>query len=289
MTLADAGRGVSLLPDGTLADRALRRLATGPVPSAVITREILGIPRAPDAVAERLAVALLGADPRARRRWDGDWELALGFRGSPLLSQCEFAVVDVETTGSRPSRGDRITEVAVVVVGPRGVQTVCERLVNPERPIPGVVTAITRITNAMVRDQPVFAEIAGDVLSALEGRIFDAHNARFDWVFLYHELRHARGVRLDGPRLCTVDLTRRLVPGLRSRSLDSVTDHFGVPIEGRHRAGGDARATAAVLRRLLDAAQNAGAETFEDLRTVDRRERGRRRGTRALPGWMDAI
>lgn len=281
--------GLSALPDLTLAERALARLAAGSLPSAVITREILGIPRAPDAVAERLATALLGADPRARRRWDGEWELAAGVSGPPLLSECEFAVVDVETTGSRPSRGDRITEVAVVAVGPRGVETVCERLVNPERVIPGIVTAITGISGAMVRDQPVFAEIADEVLRALEGRAFVAHNARFDWVFLFHELRRARGVRLDGPRLCTVDLTRRLVTGLRSRSLDSVTTYFGVPIEGRHRAGGDARATAEVFRRLLDAAREAGAETLDDLRTIDRREPRRGRGRSALPGWMDGI
>lgn len=277
------------VPDLTLVDLALERLARGPLPSAVITRDILGIPRAPDSVAERLAVALLGADPRARRRWDGEWELAVGLRPAPSLTECEFAVVDVETTGSRPSRGDRITEVAVIAVGPGGIETACERLVNPERAIPGVVSAITRITNEMVRDEPVFAVVADEVLRALAGRIFVAHNARFDWLFLYHELRRARCVRLDGPRLCTVDLARRLVTGIRSRSLDSVADYFGIAIARRHRAGDDARATAEVLRRLLDLATDAGAETFDDLRTIDRRDVTPRRRYDALPRWMDGI
>lgn len=280
--------GLAAVPDGTLIDRALERLADGALSSAVITRDILGIPRAPDAVSERLASALLDPDPRVRRRWDGIWELAPAARAAPALDDVTFAVVDVETTGSRPARGDRITEIAVVLVGPDGVETVLDRLVNPERPIPPAVTAVTRITDAMVRDAPVFAEIADEVLRALAGRVFVAHNARFDWGFLRHELHRARTVRLDGPRLCTVDLSRRLLTGLPSRSLDSVAWHFGVTIEPRHRAGGDARATASILRRLLDAAREAGAETLEDLRRVDRRVKKPRRGRRRPgPEWMD--
>lgn len=282
--------GLAAVPDGTLVDRALRRLAEGALPSAVITRDILGIPQAPEAVSERLASALLGADPRARRRWDGIWELAPAAQRAPRIEEITFAVVDVETTGSGPMRGDRITEIAVVLAGPGGIETVVDRLVNPERPIPPAVTAVTRITDAMVRDAPVFAEIADEILHALAGRVFVAHNARFDWRFLAHELRRARSVRLDGPRLCTVDLTRRLLTGLASRSLDSVAWHFGVTVEGRHRAGGDARATASILLRLLDAAREAGAETLDDLRRVDRRvKKARRSGRQRGPEWMDGI
>jgi hypothetical protein len=86
-------------PSGTLAERALTLMGAGPVDAAVLAREVLGLPMAPTAVAERLAVALLGADPRVRQQTDGRWALVAAAQGSPLLEECAFAVVDVETTG----------------------------------------------------------------------------------------------------------------------------------------------------------------------------------------------
>jgi DNA polymerase-3 subunit epsilon len=245
------------------------------------------MPTAPEVVADRLAVALLGADPRVRRDHAGRWALAQEPAGATTLKDLVFAVVDVETTGSRPGVGDRITEVAVVLVGPGGrSETVFETLVNPERVIPAAVTRVTQITNTMVRDKPVFAEITDDLLTALSGRVFVAHNVQFDWRFLEAEVRRARDLRLDGPRVCTVKLARRLLPGLKHRGLDAVSRYFGIDIENRHRAGGDARATARVLLRLLELAAEQGARTLEDLGRVDTRVRRRKT---AGPGWMDAI
>jgi DNA polymerase-3 subunit epsilon len=229
-------------------------------------------------VAERLAVALLGPDPRASRDHQGRWRLTLTPRVSTSLEQAVFAVVDVETTGSRPARGDRITEIAVVLLGPSGrLETACELLVNPERPIPGFATRMTRITNDMVRDQPVFPEIVDQVLSALAGRVFVAHNAQFDWRFVDAEIRRARDLRLDGPRVCTVRLARRLVPEVKHRGLDSLSRYFGVAIEPRHRAGPDARGTARILARLLERAGEQGAVTLDDLGRVGRLPVARRR------------
>ena len=97
-------------------------------------------------------------------------------------------------------------------------------------------------------------------------------------------------MRLDGPRVCTVDLTRRFVPGLRRRNLDSVADYFGVEIQQRHRAGADAMATARVLQKLIELAIDRGAKTLEDLRRIGRRrKRGRKRGGRAMPRSVDEI
>ena len=279
--------GVGAHPEGTLLDRALHLLTGGPADSGSIARDVLGMSVAPEVVADRLAVALLGADPRVRRDHAGRWVLAQEPAGATTLEDLVFAVVDVETTGSRPGAGDRITEVAVVLVGPGGhSETVFETLVNPERAIPAAVTRVTQITNTMVRDKPVFAEITDDLLTALSGRVFVAHNVQFDWRFLEAEVRRARDLRLDGPRVCTVKLARRLLPGLKHRGLDSVSRYFGIDIENRHRAGGDARATARVLLRLLELAAEQGARTLEDLGRVD--TRAQRRKT-AGPGWMDAI
>lgn len=264
------------VPEGTLVDRALSYLAAGPGDSTALARQVLGLPNASPVIAERLAVALLGADPRVSRLDDGRWTVVPAGTGSPTLDACTFAVVDVETTGGRPARGDRIVELAVVLVRGESVELAYETLVNPERPLSPFVAGLTGITDGMLRDRPVFAEIADDVLAVLGGRVFAAHNARFDWAFVSAELKRTRDRVLWGPRVCTVRLTRRLVPELRSRGLDHVTQYFGITVEQRHRAAGDALATATLLQRLLALAQEAGAHTLDDLAAVTRRATRRR-------------
>jgi len=272
---------------GSLVDKALQFLTAGPADSETIARDIMGLKQGPPLVADRVAVALLGADPRVQRLGDGRWALAQMSLGSPKLTDCAYAVVDVETTGNSPGQGDRIVEIAVVAVTGDKVELIYNSLVNPERPIPRFTSALTKITQAMVHRCPTFGEVADDVMAALAGRIFVAHNARFDWLFVGREMQSARDLVLSGPRLCTVDLTRRLVPGLRSRSLDSVTNYFGVEINDRHRAAGDALATAHVLLRLLDLAQERGAQTLDGLKRLGKRRKKRKRS--ALPRSMDDL
>jgi DNA polymerase-3 subunit epsilon len=108
-----------------------------------------------------------------------------------------------------------------------------------------------------------------------------AHNARFDWAFVGAELRRARDVMLDGPRLCTVRLARRLVRGVRSCGLDNLTRYFGFENAARHRAAGDARVTAELLARLLRLARESGARTMQDLTAIETRPRTARRRKRA--------
>jgi DNA polymerase-3 subunit epsilon len=245
---------------------------------------VLGLAGAPTAVADRIAVALLGPDPRVRQLSDGRWSLVAEVQGSPLLDDCAFAVVDVETTGSRAGGGDRVTEVAVVVVQGTRCEIVLDELVNPGRPVPAAVTMVTGITDAMVRAAPPFAELAERLLGTLAGRVFVAHNARFDWAFLAAELRRARDLTLDGPRLCTVRLARRLVPGLPSCGLDTLTRWFGFDNPARHRAGGDALVTARLLSRLLGFARENGARTLADLAVLEaERRRAGKRKRAALP------
>jgi DNA polymerase-3 subunit epsilon len=276
--------GVAAHPDRTLSERVLERLALGPRTSTELCDLVLGLAGAPVAVAHRIAVALLGPDPRVRQLPDGRWSLVAEVQGSPLLDDCAFAVVDVETTGSRAVGGDRVTEVAVVVLQGARCEVVLNALVNPGRPIPAAVSIVTGITDAMVRGAPVFAELAEPLLAALAGRVFVAHNARFDWAFLGAELRRARDLALDGPRLCTVRLSRRLVPGLPSCGLDTLTRWFGFQNPARHRAGGDALVTARLLSRLLALAREAGARTLADLAALEaRRARAAKRQRSALP------
>jgi DNA polymerase-3 subunit epsilon len=278
---------LAIRPDSTLVDRALLAMGEGARPASWLANHVLGLVRAPEIIAERLAAALLGADPRVQRLADGRWGLVSAACGAPLIEECAFAVVDVETTGVRATRDDRITEIAVVVVQGERCELVLDLLVNPGRPISGIVTSITGITNAMVRAAPRFEEVAERVTDALAGRVFVAHNARFDWRFVAAELSRARGMTLDGSRLCTVRLARKLVDAVQSCSLDALSELFAFENPARHRAGGDALVTALLLRRLLRLARESGARTLADLEQLQgpNRRRKKKKGRRALPTW----
>jgi DNA polymerase III subunit epsilon len=277
--------GTSAFPDSTLLERVLTQLRGGPRAPATLCHDILGLFNAPAAICDRVAFALLGADPRVRLLEDGRWSLVSEAQGSPLLDDCAFAVVDVETTGCRSGWGDRITEIAVAVVHGGRREIVLDTLVNPERPIPRAICAITNITDEMVRHAPRFSDLAERVLGVLSGRVFVAHNARFDWNFLSAELRRSRDLTLDGTRLCTVRLARRLVKGVRSCGLDNLSRFFGFHNKARHRAGGDALVTAELLCRLLSLAREEGARTLQDLALIEsrRRQRRARRRRTAMP------
>ncbi|HEX6966114.1 MAG TPA: exonuclease domain-containing protein [Gemmatimonadaceae bacterium] len=181
------------------------------------------------------------------------------------LASLSYVVVDVETTGMRPYDGDRITEIAAVVVRDGVITQTYETLINPERPIPAFITALTHISSAMVRDAPRFRDVCPEVLRLLEGHVFVAHNARFDWGFLTAEVMRATGRGLTARQLCTVRLARRVLPHLPSRRLDALAQYYGITIPARHRAGGDAIATANVLLRLLAEARERDCHCWSDL------------------------
>jgi len=208
---------------------------------------------------------------------------------SPLLASLSYVVVDVETTGARAWSGDRITEIAAVVVRDGEVREVFETLVNPQRSIPPMISALTNITWSMVKDAPVFRDVCDRVLAAMSGNIFVAHNAGFDWRFVTAEVSRASGQRLAGRQLCTVRLARKLLPHLRSRSLDHVAAHYGVHITARHRAAGDAVATAHVLLGLLRDARERGCESWPALQELvtRRKQRVRRGRPSAMPRSVD--
>jgi DNA polymerase III epsilon subunit family exonuclease len=170
-----------------------------------------------------------------------------------VVRTLEFVVVDLETTGGSAWCGHRITEVAAVRMRGDGVKLdEFTTLVNPQRPIPPFITRLTRITQSMVERAPCFRDIAGEVRRMLDGAVFVAHNASFDWRFLSAELEWSTGAPLRGRALCTVRLARKVVPELSRRSLDALTWYFNVENVARHRAFGDARATADLLRIFLD-------------------------------------
>jgi len=160
-----------------------------------------------------------------------------------------YAIVDIETTGGYADN-NAITEVAIVLHdGNREVKRY-ETLVRPGQPIPRYIQALTGITDEMVADAPGFEEIAPVVHEWLKDAVFVAHNVNFDYSFLKHQLQ-ACGLDLQAKKLCTVRLSRKAFPGIPSYSLGNVCQHLGIEIANRHRAGGDADATATLLERII--------------------------------------
>jgi DNA polymerase-3 subunit epsilon len=273
-----------------LSEKAARYLASGPADVVELIGHVCNLPGAPRVVAEHMAQAIFSGRPEFTLDDGGRWRLSSPAAARlPLqppaesLRSLSYVVVDVETTGGQfPSH--RITEFAAVVVRGGEIVERFETLINPERPIPPFVSRLTRITWDMVRNKPTFAGIAPRVLDVLEGNVFVAHNATFDWNFVSDEVRKATGARLVGHRLCTVRLARQLLPHLQRRSLDFVANHYGVEIEGRHRAGGDAMATARCLIHLLDEAAERGCTTLQDLEVLMRKRKTKKKKRRsALP------
>lgn len=158
--------------------------------------------------------------------------------------------VDLETTGSTGTV-DRITEIGIVELNEEGEVREWSSLVNPQTSIPTFIQSLTGITNDMVADAPTFAELADEVLARLHGRLFVAHNARFDYGFLKCEFKRL-GLEFKAPVLCTVKLSRKLFPQYGKHNLDALIDRHKLHMPARHRALADA----AVLRQFWQVLQS---------------------------------
>lgn len=160
-----------------------------------------------------------------------------------------YAVVDIETTGGFAA-GNGITEISILVHNGHEVIRTFETLINPEQEIPMYIESLTGISNEMVKVAPVFNEVASEIYELLYDKIFVAHNVNFDFSFIKHHLSLS-GYNLQCKKICTVRLSRKLLPGYKSYSLGKLCSELGILIHDRHRAGGDAAATAVLLTLLL--------------------------------------
>ena len=296
--------GMSTRPEATLlTEKAAKYLQKGPADVVDLIGHICNLPAAPRIVAEHMAHAMFAGRPEFIQDPLGRWTLtelttrvnvAAAKRSrkktpevpKQQLASMSWAVVDVETTGGPPPN-HRITEIAAVIVRDGEIKEVYETLVNPERPIPPFVTRLTNISWDMVKDAPKFSAIVPTLLDKLEGHVFVAHNAQFDWSFLSHEIQRTSGAKITGEQLCTVRLARRLLPHLPRRSLDYVANYYGIEITRRHRAAGDALATARCLLRMLKEAEDRGCTTWEDLDKLVRRRAGRKKKKRSA--WPSPV
>lgn len=166
------------------------------------------------------------------------------------VSDATFVVTDTETTGTKPER-QRVIEIGAVKVRDGEVVERFQQLVNPQRSVPRRITKLTGITTGMVFEAPPVDEVLPKYLDFLGDGIFTAHNLSFDRGFLQAECRRAGLDKFTNETLCTLRLARRLLPGLDSKGLSRLAQFYDIDVEGRHRALGDAEATAIVLKRFL--------------------------------------
>ncbi|MBP6334565.1 MAG: GIY-YIG nuclease family protein [Bacteroidia bacterium] len=160
-----------------------------------------------------------------------------------------YAILDLETTGGNAIH-DKITEVAVYLHDGTSVIKEYSSLINPECSIPPFISRLTGIDNEMVRDAPKFYEVAKEIIELTEGATVVAHNALFDYSFLAQEYK-SLGYTFSRDYLCTVRLSRKIIPGYRSYSLGTLCNTLGIPLHNRHRAAGDALATVKLFELLL--------------------------------------
>lgn len=180
------------------------------------------------------------------------------------LNEIDFCVIDTETTGGHADF-DRVIDLAVFRLKGGEIQEKYQTLINPGRPIPPWITALTGIDDDAVRNAPPFAEVADEALAIISKGVFAAHNAMFDYGFVQREfIRH--GIFFESPQVCTLKLARQLLPELPSRSLGFLCEHLLIDIWDRHRAHGDAEATAYVLKNFLrDLERHHNVRTWGEL------------------------
>ena len=176
-----------------------------------------------------------------------------------------YTIIDIETTG----RGNKITEISIFKYENNQVIDEFTSLVNPQTAIPNFITALTGIDDFMVNDAPTFSEIANDILEITKDSVFVAHNVNFDYNIIRSEFK-AINIDFNRRKLCTIRLSRKLLPGLPSYSLGKLCKSLDISISDRHRARGDAEATVVLFEMLL--AQDNAEKVFNDFLKKDSRE-----------------
>jgi len=190
------------------------------------------------------------------------------------LNEIDFVVVDVEAVSGR-SIPTRLIEIGACRVRGGEISDEFEVLLNPDLPVPRFISALTGINDEMLSTAPRFADIAELWLEFAGDSIIVAHNSSFDLTLLNQEVaRVFPGCRMRNADVCTVKLARRVAPYLDNHHLDALAEHFGLEITRRHRAAGDARATAHILLRLLDELEIHGVRTLAGARKFQLRRQG---------------
>lgn len=177
----------------------------------------------------------------------------------------KMAVVDIETTGNAAKKGDRIMQIAIVIIEENKIVDQYSSYVDPRQPIPPFIVELTGISNNTVKGAPLFTEIAPEIAKRLEGAVFVAHNVQFDLPFIQTELKEAGLHAWKGPVIDTVELARVLLPTTDSFKLSDLTAQFDLSHDRPHQADSDALATAYLLLQFITKLNRLPLVTLEKL------------------------
>ena len=253
----------NLVSDSLLINSTIDFLASvgGSASAVEVVDYVMRIEKPDPVLAKLLASDLIARDPRLTlvdelvRLTEPDHE-AWG------LDDTSFIVFDLETTGAK-APPCRIIEIGAYRVKNGSIADEFHALVNPEIEVPPFISALTGISNEMVRSAPPFAEVVPQFLEFIGDSVLVAHNAQFDMGFLNHEIGKVfEDYRMWCPSLCTVQLSRKLLPMVRNHKLKTLAEHFSVELVNHHRAGPDAKATAEIFVHLLADLRRLGINDF---------------------------
>ena len=251
----------NLISDSLLISETIQLLQSfgGSASAVKVVDYVMKISTPDPVLAKLLAADLVNTDSRLRLN-DDVLELIELNPERRILGETDFVVFDLETTGAK-TPPCRITEIGAYRVQKGQITEEFQTLVNPESPIPLFISQLTGITDRMVKDAPRFPDIAADFLNFIGDSILVAHNAHFDLKFLNHEIgRMHKNYRVGNQHLCTVKMSRKLLPHIANHRLNTVADYYRVSLVNHHRATDDARATAHIFVNLLNELQNLGVK-----------------------------
>jgi DNA polymerase-3 subunit alpha (Gram-positive type) len=243
----------NLISDSLLISETIQllELSGGRASAVDVVDYVMKISRPEPRLAKLLVSDLVAIDSRLRLIED-TVELRTEDFDSRNLAETDFVVFDLETTGAK-TPPCRITEIGAYRIKNGKIEEKFETLVNPETLIPPFIIQLTGISDRMVRNAPKFREIAADFLDFIGDSVLVAHNAPFDMRFLNHEVgKIYENYRVANPNLCTVQLSRKMLPDIENHRLHTVAAHYCIFIENRHRASDDALATAKIFVNFLD-------------------------------------
>ncbi len=251
----------NLISDSLLVNETIDLLKSrGGFASAVkVVDKVMKISSPEPGLAKLLVSDIIENDPRLMLNED-TVELVENGPENRLLEETDYVVFDFETTGAK-TPPCRVTEIGACKVRNREIVDDYQTLVNPETPIPEFISNLTNITNAMVKTAPKFAEVISEFMEFVGDSVLVAHNAPFDMRFLNHEIKRIHSdYRIANPYLCTVKLSRKLVPEVDNHRLNTMANYYSIDLTNHHRASADANATAKIFINLLGKLEEKGVK-----------------------------